>query len=341
MTHERLNFLDTAALWHERVDHGNPSAETRAALNSWLNESPEHAAAFRSIEGTWSALVSLAQDPAILEMRQDAARRLTPGVSESYRASRWAAAALIILALGTALWIIVPRTSFELPSFAWLKGEAPGSSARTYTTKKGDRLIFTLDDGSQVTLNTETELSVSFSKKYRTVRLSRGQALFEVAKDSSRPFVVQTKDHRFIAVGTAFDVHIEADQVKVTMLEGTVRAESIEPSSQIQTTVTAGEQLNTYEHAINYVHRVDAERATSWRHGQVIFDNTPLAEAINELNRYSTTHIELTDQKLADLRLSGTFSTGGAHAFVEAVTTYFPIKIGHTDEHSVTLKARE
>jgi transmembrane sensor len=341
MTDERLNFLETAALWHERVGHDNTSAETRAALNTWLNESPEHAAAFRSIERTWSALMNVAQDPAILQTRQDAARRLKPGVSESHRPLRWAAAALIVLSLCTALWIIVPRTSFDLPSFAWMKGETPGSSARTYTTKKGDRLIFTLDDGSQVTLNTETELHVSFSKKSRTVLLTRGQALFEVAKDSSRPFIVQTKNRRFVAVGTAFDVHIEADQVKVTMLEGTVRAEGTEPSTQIQTTVTAGEQLTTYAHAMDNVHRVDAERATSWRHGQVIFDNTPLAEAINELNRYSTTRIELTDRKLADLRLSGTFSTGGARAFVEAVTTYFPIKIEHTDERSVTLEARE
>jgi len=71
----------------------------------------------------------------------------------------------------------------------------------------------------------------------------------------------------------------------------------------------------------------------------VIFDNTPLAEAIDELNRYSATRIELADPKLADLRLSGTFATGETSTFVEAIVAYFPIQIEHTDARTVTLKA--
>jgi transmembrane sensor len=339
---ERLNSLrETAALWHERADHENASAETRDALNTWLSESPEHAAAFCSIARTWSALKSAAQDPAILELHQEATRRLTPMASASHGPLRWAAAALIIFSLGAALWIIVPRTGFELSRLAWLKGQTSSPTIQSYATKTGDRLTIALDDGSQVTLNTATQLDVVFSKKSRTVRLLDGEALFEVTKDASRPFVVQTQDRRFVAVGTAFDVRIQTDQVKVTMLQGTVSAESIDPVSPARTTVTAGEQLIAGAHAIDRVRRVDPERETSWRHGQAIFDDTRLGEAIEELNRYSTARIELDDAKLADLRISGTFDTGKTSAFVEAVTAYFPIKIDHADEHTVTLKARD
>ena len=339
---ERLNSLrEAAALWHERADHEYVSVETLDALDTWLIESPDHAAAFRSIERTWSGLRSAAQDPAILELRQEAARRLTPRPLASHRPSRWAAAALIIVSLGAALWIMVPRTSFELSLRAWLKGQTSSPTIQRYATKTGDRLIITLDDGSQVTLNTATQLDVVFSKKSRTVRLLEGEALFEVTKEASRPFVVQTQDRRFVAVGTAFDVRIQTDQVKVTMLQGTVSAESIDPVSPARTTVTAGEQLIAGAHSIGRVRRVDPERETSWRHGQVIFDDTRLSEAIDELNRYSTARIELDDAKLADLRISGTFDTGRTSAFVEAVTAYFPIRIDHADEHTVTLKARD
>jgi len=160
-----------------------------------------------------------------------------------------------------------------------------------------------------------------------------------VAKDTSRPFVVQTESRRFIAVGTAFDVRLDGPQVKVTMLEGTVRAESIDLSSSVRTTVTAGEQLIARAQTEDRVRRIDPEREIGWRHGQVIFDNTPLRDAIDELNRYSTVHIELAEPQLADLRLSGTFATGKTSAFVEAITAYFPIQIDHTDAQTVVLTA--
>jgi len=339
---ERLNSLrETAALWHERAGQENASAETRNGLQAWLGKSAEHVAAYRSIERSWSQLKNAASAPQIIQLRHESAMRLTRQTAATLRPLRWTlAAALILLSLGAALWILHPN-GFGLSSLAWRKSETQSPIVRTYATKTGDRLTIALEDGSQVTLNTETQLEVAFSKSSRTVRLSRGEALFEVAKDRTRSFVVQTQNRRFVAVGTAFDVHIQTDQVKVTMLEGTVHAESMEPGSLILATVTAGEQLITSSRAQQSVRRVDAERETSWRRGQLIFDNTPLGEAVDELNRYSSTHIVLVDSKLAGLRLSGTFATGGTSTFVEALTAYFPIQIEHADARMVTLKARD
>ncbi len=341
MTHiDRLNALrETAALWRERAGQKNAPTDTRNALKTWLEESPEHVAAYKAISRTWVALASAAQDPSILELRQQAVRRLTPA-SANRRPLRWAAAAVIMAFLGTALWIVAPRAGFDFSPLAWLKSETRDPVSQSYATKTGDRLTVALSDGSHVVLNTATRLQVTFSQKARTVRLLDGEALFEVAKDASRPFVVQTESRRFIAVGTAFDVRLDREQIKVTMLEGTVCAESIEPGPADRTTVTAGEQLVTRPHAEDLVKHIDPERETSWRHGRVIFDNTLLSEAIDELNRYSETQIELADPKLADLRLSGAFATGGTSAFVEAIAAYFPIQIEHADEHTVTLRAR-
>jgi transmembrane sensor len=338
---ERLNTLhETAAAWFDQLREKDTSAETRRALAAWLAESSEHAAAYGSIERTWSQLKSAAQDPAVLELRHETAMRLTRKTAVTRLSWRWAAVAMIVLSVGTTLWVWASHAGFGSWPLAWLKEEISNPITQSYATKTGDRLKIALHDGSQVTLNTETQLEVTLSKISRTVRLSRGQALFEVSKDKSRPFVVQSENRRFIAVGTAFDVHLDGQQVKVTMLEGTVRAEGTEPDSNLRTTVTAGEQLITGAHAEDQVRRIDPERETSWRHGQVIFDDTRLGEAITELNRYSSTHIELADPKLADLRLSGTFATGEIRAFVESIVAYFPIQIEHTDARTVTLRAR-
>jgi transmembrane sensor len=339
---ERQDTLrETAAYWYERMSQENVAADIRSACNAWLGESPEHAAAYRAIERTSAQLKNAADDLQILSLRHEAALRLTRKTSAMLRPLGWVTAAVIIVALGAALWTLAPRAGISVSPLAWLKEHFNTRGDSRYVTNTGERLTIALDDGSQVTLNTQSELHVAYTRAIRSVQLSRGQALFEVAKGKARPFVVQAQDRRFIAVGTTFDVRIERELVKITMLEGTVRAESIAPGSPIRTTVGAGEQLVTGMHAEDQVRRVDPERETSWRHGQVNFENTPLGEAIDELNRYSSTHIELADPRLADLRLSGTFATGGTSTFVEAVTAYFPIQIEYADERTVMLKARD
>jgi transmembrane sensor len=183
-----------------------------------------------------------------------------------------------------------------------------------------------------------------------------------------------TRNRQFVAVGTAFDVRVDGDQVKVTMVEGTVRVEAVgdrpfspqvndsvirnaaSPVAQNSAvrealrvasagapaiaTITAGEQLICDARQKDHVRVADADRDTSWRRGQVIFENARLADAVAELNRYSEVKIELRDASLADLKLSGAFATGGTSVFVEAVTSYFPVKVGEDNDKRVVLEKR-
>src|SRR5690606_23612002 len=155
---------------------------------------------------------------------------------------------------------------------------------------------------------------------------------------------------RLVAVGTAFDVRVQPDRVQITMVEGTVKVEPLAsltdhsrvdlhaaatlPASLEPILLTAGQQLSLEAGGVR-VRKTDAERVTSWRAGQVIFDNTRLIEAIDELNRYSERKIELADPALADLRLSGAFATGRTNVFVEAVTSYFPVEVAEESERQV------
>jgi len=365
---------ETAAAWHDRVHRDKVADETRTAFARWLAESPEHRAAYEEIDRTWADLKSAAHDPRILALRHEAALRLTRRTSKTFRPRTWVAAALILVVLGTSVAGLSLHSTGERSPIAMLLDVFHTYGDGRYATATGERLTVTLQDGSQLTLNTRTQLKVTFTRAERIVRLTRGQAVFEVAKDARRPFVVEANNRRFIAVGTAFDVRIDGAQINITMIEGTVRVEratSLKPtasasptvtqttmaspkgdaahtdldtSASLQpfvTTLTAGEQLTVDSESQDHVRSADPERVTSWRRGQVIFENTRLADAIAELNRYSDIKIELTDPALADLRLSGGFATGHPNLFIEAITTYFPIQVAKADDHAVILSARK
>jgi transmembrane sensor len=146
-----------------------------------------------------------------------------------------------------------------------------------------------------------------------------------------------------VAVGTAFDVRLDGPRMQVTMVEGTVRVEravSDTTARDSNATISAGEQLTVDDLQLDRIRSADAERATSWQRGQLLFDNTRLADAIAEMNRYSERQLELRDPTLADLRISGAFSTSRPAVFVEALTMYFPIDVDHADEQKLTLIGR-
>jgi transmembrane sensor len=336
-----------AASWHDRLQRESVSEETRQRFNRWLAQSPEHEPAYAAIDRAWSVLRAGAYEPEILALRHETALRLTRDASRSLRPLRFATAAALVLALGGLATLFVTHSLAERSILAWVLEPFNTETDRIYTTTVGERLLVTLPDGSQVTLDTQSQLRVGWSKRERNVKLVRGQALFEVAKDRTRPFVVEARNQRLVAVGTAFDVRVEDRQMKVIMIEGTVRVEPATVTPDSRTTspsparmLTAGEQLVVDAQSEDHIRPTDPERATSWRRGQIIFDDTRLADAVGELNRYSETQIVLADPTLADLRLSGAFATGRPNVFVEAVTSYFAVAVASRDSESIVLKSR-
>lgn len=360
---------EAAAAWHDRLHREKVNEETRSAFARWLIQSPENQRLYEAVDEAWLRLQNASEDPGILALRHETALRLTRRTSGRLQPIRWAAAAVLVLGAAAVLMSLGPHPAFEGSLASRLRGWIEDAHAAHYATAVGERLAVTLTDGSQVTLDTDSELKIGFTKAERGVRLIRGQAFFEVAKDHDHPFVVETQNRRFVAVGTAFDVRVDGEQVRVTMVEGTVRVERADGGSggasgahgsgapslgsgsaapaggvspeAVVTTLTAGEQLITDAARQDHVRAADPERSTSWRRGQIIFDNTRLADAVAELNRYSDVKIELSDPALADLRLSGAFATGRPTLFLEAITSYFPVEITHADEHAVLLGAKK
>jgi len=201
-----------------------------------------------------------------------------------------------------------------------------------YTSGIGEVRRIALEDGSTMLLNTATEVAVQFSERQRNIRLIRGEALFEVAHDTARPFLVRVNDIAVRAVGTAFAVRLEAAQVDVTVTEGIV--EVAEPTTALgsnQATSAASlpkaQRVAANERVViglagapevRPIAPAEADRQLAWRQGLVSFDGESLQAAVAEINRHNRRQIVIDDPALAAKPVVGIFRATDLDGFSAA-----------------------
>lgn len=286
-----------AAAWAARADRGPLSIDDQKALEAWAAEDSRRAGAYAR------ALAVSAHADRAQALGEDFAPSLHPVAVAAGRRR--------LLASGGALAAaaVVGVAGYQALS---LKGRV--------VTRKGDIRRAPLDDGSAVTLNTDTVIKASFNNQIRRVDLVRGEALFDVAKDAGRPFVVVAGKVRVRAVGTSFTVRSRgAGQVDVLVREGVVevwRGEGGAPLRLVAQTATKVDATGPLR-AI----RVDAsavDSATVWRQGQIDLDGLTLGEAADEFARYSDRRIVVADPAVARLKMTGLFSASDPDGFARA-----------------------
>jgi transmembrane sensor len=186
----------------------------------------------------------------------------------------------------------------------------------------------TLEDGSIVHMDVNSRISVLMGTKRRQVELLAGRALFEVTHDASRPFSVIAGNARTTDLGTRFEVDRTHEGVVVTLAEGAVVVDSTLPAQHWQEHLSPGEQLavssNTSSHRKQVV---DPLAATSWSRGRLVFRATPLARAVEEVNRYAAKKLRIADPSLAGLTVSGNFVAGNSELAASAFAAVLPIHV--------------
>ena len=327
-----------AADWHNRLDEDD-SAQTHAEFDAWLAADSRNQAAFEAVERTWSSLSAARVDARVLKLRREAL-----SATHRLRFFRFAAAAVVVgVAVAIAYAVNPLFNANPMARPAMIMGSATEGGA--FRTAVGERSNITLSDGSSVVLNTNSRVEIRFTPEQRNVRLLAGQAWFQVAKNPNRPFVVEAGNRRVTALGTAFDVRLDGQEaVQVTLAEGKVSVETIlSPLARLikeppmPELLVAGEALIASDDAPIERRKADVAKVVSWRQGQVVFDNDTLDAAIAEINRYSSTRIELADPALGQLRVSGVFKAGHSESFVETVTGHYPLQIASRDESRILL----
>jgi transmembrane sensor len=295
--------LAEAAAWLARLQGEGRTPATEAAFKDWVAE-PDHARAFARATETWEVIAGAAL----------AGRRATP--ARPRRAPALAAAALVLIVVGVGAGASVLRDP-------------------AYRTAVGQQQTLTLSDGTRVALNTDSRIVVDYRAGERRVRLERGEAMFEVAKNPRRPFIVQAGDEQVRALGTTFVVRRDAGRMSVVLIEGRVevspRPGRAEPSGRPAgtTVLSPGERLIIKAGAAIAVDRPKVETATAWRRGEVMFDDASLGEAVAELNRYGGTPVAVSDPRLDGLRVSGVFKTQDPGEFAETVAQLHGLRVTH------------
>jgi transmembrane sensor len=335
---------DEAARWAVRLDSDSVSDEERRAFEAWRDRSAENAQRYERAVAAMHVFDEAQHDPNLDALRRAALRYEPERRTLSFKGI---AAALVLALVGLVAALALQG---ELSFLA----AAPVASlyedgAADYSTRRGERLEVTLPDGTAITLNTETDLDVVFDGRYRRVQMLRGQAFFAVAKDPLRPFVVEAGGKQIVAIGTAFDVRLDNDRLEVLLVEGRVAVENVARSDAVATLAALSDarvQLNPGETLVatgsEVVHTPapNPERQLKWRDGLIEFDNTTLANAVEEFNRYSERAIRIEDPQVAELLISGIFRTNSQRNFLDALTSLHPVAIEYRGPNELALVQR-
>jgi transmembrane sensor len=333
-----------AADWVLRQEKGELTESNQRRFADWLAEDPTHVAAYEDALWALDAVSRHAGDAEILALRKAAlaARGNTSRV-------RWWAGAFGLAAAtvaGVALW---STRSFDVPraiGTATRVAEQPvDPTTSVYRTGIGERSAVVLPDGSVATLDTDSQIRVAYTGRERAIYLLKGQALFDVARDEAMPFQVYAKGQRITAVGTIFNVRIEGEQVKVSMVEGSVRVRTISPPGENSTTpineltLSAGEVAVVEPAKPSVIRTIDTGQVDSWTGGLLVFNDTPLSDAVAEINRYNTRPIAIADAAVGAYRVSGVFKSNDPEHFSRAMAEVLPIEITPAPDGTLTLRA--
>ncbi len=324
--------LTMAAAWRLRLTEAGLSSVPE--FEHWLRE-PGNRAAWEEVSLAWNKFDTLADAPQMQTLRQAAladARRADarPKTTRLLRAAELLAAVLLVAVLGSA-------------GYWWF------SRPDDYQTAMGERRIVTLVDGSKLSLDTNSEVTVRYSAGARRLQLLRGQARFDVAHDKKRPFSVTAGSQTVIATGTAFNIDMAGAKVLVTLIEGHVvvlndengMADGAGPAHgwARKIELKAGEQLSVGPAVPPEVSPANIQKVNAWTNGQIVFDDEALSSVVERVNRYGSTQIVIADPRIGAMKISGVLNAGDVPGFVEIVTHYLPVDAVSDGPNTIALQS--
>ncbi len=298
-------------MWVMELHSPDRDADLEARVRRWIAEDTKHAAAFELATDHWQGSGNVPWHALKRAPRSEAARKRR-------RTTGAALACMAIVCLGFAWAVYLLRND-------------------TLATGPAEQRIVDLSDGSQVTLNANSRVVIQYNEGVRKVILAKGEALFDVVKDRSRPFVVVAGERKVIAVGTSFEVRREepaGSTFAVTLLEGHVAIEPIAwPDSPPDAGVNGVQRLNPGQRlrftgsTTETLDSPSIERVTAWRRGRLIFDNASLGEAAAEFNRYGTRKLVIEGPAAKNLRVGGVFKINDLHSFAQSMADTYGLRI--------------
>lgn len=348
-----INFTDRATIareageWVIKLEGDTPpTAEDYAVLKEWLSRSPAHREEINSLANFWGSMNVLTELAVPL------------GKTDSQVANEQASAWPTNrggFAIAASLFSMVCLLGIAYLGFFQSTGNG------LYATVVGQQTSTTLNDGSVIQLNTNTQLAVSYSRDYRDIRLLQGEAHFTVAKNPERPFRVRVGNGQVQAIGTAFSVYLNGQNVDVTVTEGRVGLAVIEQGrvknaaikqlainkelgqlnagqgTTIKNAVVSTRPLIAELEKVESISQDELARRLLWRKGLLKFNGNLLEEVIQEISRYTSLSIEITDPAVRGIRIGGQFRVGDTDGMLQSLETNFGIHVERIEHNKVQL----
>jgi len=331
--HTTNTIDDEASIWLVRLDNGNLSDQSRKELKTWLSADKRHPAALKAMAEIWDDMDQ------VLNSIDDKNSSKNGALSTIFKPilKPFALAASISF-LTVLIWLATPYNVQK----------------NSYATLVGQQIDATFDDGSIIHLNTNSRIETEFSADKRIIKLVKGEALFEVAHDANRPFIVYAGDRLVQAIGTKFVVHLKAENIQVTVTDGKVKMSKVALNTKLTDIkelnntaiqeddiyITKGEKVTVGSNQapkLTHIKPENIKRELSWLDGKLIFDNEELFNVIEEINRYVDIEIVLKDPSLYKVRISGRFDLKDSEALIEALELSFNLKSQRLDSNKVLL----
>jgi transmembrane sensor len=358
-------IFEEASKWFVAFRGEDLDAIARQEFHAWLKRSPEHIRAYIEIAAVYADIPAPAGGRTPLELIASA--RSSPDINVVPLSSPGSAFERSQETRSSKRWRLASRAIAAVFVFAFVAGGVWLYAQRnTYVTGIGEQRSITLADGSIVELNARSKVHVAFRDRQRDLELLEGQALFRVAKDRNRPFVVHAGATSVRAVGTQFDVYRKSAGTTVTVLEGRVAVHSVAPSSERASGVmskptaldapgggarlpapetaqsdfaqgagemflVAGEQaIVTPTHA-QKAKPANVTSAIAWTRHELVFDGTPLSEVVEEFRRHSTHRLVLDSPELANLRISGQYTSSSPESLLRFLSLQEGVVVTRVD----------
>lgn len=309
-----------AARWHATLGKPPVSTETLEDFFTWRSD-PTNADAYRRVETAWTSVGALAGDPVANRTIEEALAR---------RSSKPAS---IMPKLALGLTAVAASGALAFVGWTWFE------TRNVYQTAIGEQRLVQLSDGSSVRLDTGSRVRVRYGREARFIDLEQGQAMFTVARDESRPFIVEAGATQVRALGTVFDVRRDAGSVGVTLVSGIVEV-AAGGQGTLPRRLSAGQSVEVTLGGVR-PRATDVESVTGWTEGRIVFRDTPMVEAVSEVNRYLTDKVELEMGALDGETVNGVFKTGDRDAFVSTASAVFGLRATIRADGSVLLSPDE
>ena len=290
--------------------------EQEIEFNSWIDENIEHKKAYENVQRVQQMFLSLSKDT-----KEKVSQEVHQGIKREriFRKTQFLKIAASILFV-----IVVSFLGIEYLNFG---------IKHSFTTNKEIKNIV-LPDGSTVILDAKTKVDIKYFKNKREVNIISGKALFDVAKNPNKPFIVNANMIKVEVLGTNFEVKNEEDKISVDVISGKVKVEENKDNKFEELAIlTSGKRISFDKENNKIILKdIDIKNIASWKDGILFFQDYSLKKSINEFRKYKDINIFI-DNNIKKYMISGSFKIDEFDKFLFALSKIYSLKIDRKDNH--------